>query len=201
MYICKEKRKKRNFGEDQVLTRWAAQVMNAEASLSVAQALKATMSQNVSIAGIRKVLAKTKSMDKAVTSGKQKPKVEIDDDGFKIPQGTAHHSQKKLVAAECRKVIDRVLKMDLNPSDYLVNNVKVRHKLSPYGLSDQEWRCYLLHLVNQDPKKLTLPQVARKLVKELEMKTSDVELTIDYEKDPLSTKAMKEAKLYLAKLM
>ncbi len=38
-------------------------------------------------------------------------------------------------------------------------------------------------------------------MKELEMKTSDVELTIDYEKDPLSTKAMKEAKLYLAKLM
>ncbi len=63
------------------------------------------------------------------------------------------HSQKKLEAAECQKVVDRVLKRELDPLDYLVNIVKVRHELLPEGLSDEEWRCYLLYLMNQDPKK------------------------------------------------
>ncbi len=61
-------------------------------------------------------------------------------------------------------------------------------------------RCYLVYLINQDHKKLTLPFIARRQVKELENETSKDELTIDHEKDPLSTKVMKEAKLYLTKI-
>ncbi len=74
------------------------------------------------------------------------------------------------------------------------------HKLSPYGLSDKEWRAYLLYLVDKDHKKSTLAQVARKLVKELEPKISEMELIIDHEKEPLSAKAMKHVKLYLTKI-
>ncbi len=65
------------------------------------------------------------------------------------------------------------------------------HELSPYGLSDKEWRAYLLYLVKKDDKKTTLAQISRKLVKEL---------TVDLEKEPLSAKAMKHAKLYLTKI-
>ncbi len=78
--------------------------------------------------------------------------------------------------------------------------VKVSYKLSPYGLSDKEWRAYLLYFVNKDPQKSTLAEVARKLMKELEPKISEIELTIDREKEPLSAKATKNAKLYLTKV-
>ncbi len=142
--------------------------------------------------------SKAKTVCKAF--GEQQSKVELDEDGFKIPHRAAHQIRKKLEAAEYQKVVDRVLKRELDPSDYIVNIVKVRHELSPYGLSDIEWRYYLLHLVKHDPKKSTLPQIARDLVKELETKTSEIELIIDREKNPLSTKAMKEAKLYLTKI-
>ncbi len=146
---------------------------------------------------------KAKSKDKAETKkdNEQKQKVELEEDGFKIPPGTAHHTKKKLEADEHLKIVERILQRDLDPtSGYLVDIVKVRHELSPYGLSDREWRCYLLYLVNQDPKKLILPQLASRLVKELETKISEVELTIDLEKDPLSIKMMKEAKLYFVKM-
>ncbi len=145
-------------------------------------------------------MVKSKSKDKAEAKkcDEQKQKFELDDDGFKIPQGTAHHNKKKHQADERCKIVERVLQRDLDPSGYVVDIVKVRHKLSLYVLSDREWRCYLLYLVNQDPKKLNLPQLARRLVKELEI--FEVELIIDHEKDPLSIKAMKEAKLYLVKI-
>ncbi len=125
--------------------------------------------------------AKSASNDKAEASGEQQSKVGIDDYKINIPQGSANQNRKKLEAAECQKVVDRVLKRELDQSDYLVNIVKMRHKLSPYGLSDIEWRYYLLHLVKLNPKKSTLPQIARKLVKELETKSSEVELIIDQE--------------------
>ncbi len=91
-------------------------------------------------------------------------------------------------AEECRKLVDMILKRDLDPSDYLVNIVKVSHELSPYGLSDREWRAYLLYVVNKEPKKSTLGQISRKLVKEMEPKISEIELTIDHEKETLSAK-------------
>ncbi len=42
-----------------------------------------------------------------------------------------------------------------------VNLVQVTHEITPYGLSENEWRYYLLFLVNKDSKKLNLPLVAR----------------------------------------
>ncbi len=83
---------------------------------------------------------KAKSKDKAemTMDGEQKQKVELNDDGFKFPQGTAYRVKKKLKADERRKIVDRLLKRELDPSGYLVNIVKVRHKLLPYGLSEQE---------------------------------------------------------------
>ncbi len=54
--------------------------------------------------------------------------------------------------------------------------------------------------MNKDPKRSTLVQVSRKLVKELEPKISEMELIIDCEKQPLSAKAMKHAKLYFTKI-
>ncbi len=93
--------------------------------------------------------------------------MQTEEDGFKIPQGTAHCNQKRLEADERRKIVDRILKRDLDPLDYLIEVVKVRHKLSPYGLTDQEGKAFLLYLVNRDPKKSTLLFVARKLAKEL----------------------------------
>lgn len=60
---------------------------------------------------------------------------------------------KRLEADECRKIVDTILKRDLDASDFLDNNVKVSHELSTYGFSDREWGAYLLYLVNMDPKK------------------------------------------------
>ncbi len=132
------------------------------------------------------IVTESKEEAKVKTNDEQKQKVELDGDGFKISQGIAHRKKKKLEADE------------LDPSGYLVDMVKVRQELSPYGLSDKEWRCYLLHLVNTDRKNATLPQIAMKLVKELEPKISEEELIRDREKNPLEPKAMKGAKLYLS---
>ncbi len=100
-----------------------------------------------------KAAIKAKLKDKAETKKEDEQKiVELDDDGFKIPQGTAHRKKKKIEADEHRKIVERVLQRKLDPSSYLVDIVKVRHKLLPYVFSDREWRCYLLYLVNQYPK-------------------------------------------------
>ncbi len=50
---------------------------------------------------------------------------------------------------------------------------------------ENEWRCYLVFLKNQERKEITLAQTARKLVMELEPKITDVELILDREKNPL----------------
>ncbi len=193
-----------NFGEDKVLT----QLLSHEATLTSQEDTKVT---SRSAAEIKEALTRSKSMekagasakakstDKAEASGEQKQKVQVDDDGFRMPQGMAHHNQKKLEAHKHRKIVERILKRDLDPLDYLIDIVKLRHKLSPYGLSNQVWRAYLLYLANTDPKKSTLPQVARKLVNELKCKITKVELILDRKKDPLSAKVMKEAKLYLSR--
>ncbi len=61
----------------------------------------------------------------------------------------------------------RVLARDIDPDHNLVNETKVTHKITPYTLSDIEWRCYILHLVNQD-RGSTLTSTSRRLVKGLE---------------------------------
>ncbi len=93
----------------------------------------------------------------------------------------------------------RVLDRDLDPDHNLENEAKVVHELSPYGLSEIKWRCYILHLVNQHQSS-TLTMMARRLVKGLETKISEVELTLKCTKKPISDLDKKEAKLYLAKI-
>ncbi len=51
--------------------------------------------------------------------------------------------------------------------------------------------------MNSDCKNVTLAQVARRLVIELELKITEVRLIRDREKNPLETQALKALKLYL----
>ncbi len=123
-------------------------------------------------------------------------KVEIDDEGFKIPQAAAHRNMNKLEADERRKIVEWILNRELDPSGILVDEVKVRHKLKPYGLNDKVWRCFLIYFKNKDYKTATLAQVVRKLVMELEPKITEVELIRDLEKNPLEPQALKACNLY-----
>ncbi len=78
--------------------------------------------------------------------------------------------------------------------------MKIRHELKPYGLNENEWRCFLIHHKNANSKDVTLAQVARRLVMELEQKITEVELIQDREKNPLEPKASKALKLYLQQI-
>ncbi len=149
----------KKFGEEQVETCFSTH-KKATATLHAAvEAKKDETDQNDSSK------AAAKSKDKAKASDEQQSGGEVHDDGFKIPQGAAHYNQKNLKATECQKVMDRVLMRDLDPPENPVNVVRVTRELTPYGLSEIKWKYYLLYLVKQDHK-LTLPQMARKLVKE-----------------------------------
>ncbi len=66
-----------------------------------------------------------------------------------------------------------------------MDTIKIRHELKPYGLKENEWRCYLIYLKNEERKEITLSQMARKLVMELEPKITEGELIRDREKNPL----------------
>ncbi len=66
-----------------------------------------------------------------------------------------------------------------------MDTIKIRHELKPYGLMENEWRCYLIYLMNEEHKEITLSQMARKLVNEIEPKITEVELIHDPEKNPL----------------
>ncbi len=78
-----------------------------------------------------------------------------------------------------------------------MDTVKIRHELKPYGLTENEWRCYLIYLKNQERKEVTLAQTPRKLVMDLEPKITEVELIRDQEKNPLEQQALKPLRLYL----
>ncbi len=75
----------------------------------------------------------------------------------------------------------------------LVDEVRVRHELKPYGLNENEWRVYLLHLTSSY-KNATLAQ----LVMELEPKITEVELIRYHEKKHLEPQVWNECKLYLS---
>ncbi len=62
---------------------------------------------------------------------------------------------------------------------------------------ENEWRCYLIYLKNAELKEITLAQMARKLVMELEPKITEVDLISDREKNPLESQALKALRLYL----
>ncbi len=72
-----------------MLTCSSSYVKDVEVALVAAQATMDNMKKQ-SPACVCEALDKAKPKDKAQASGKQKPRVEIDDDGFKIPQGTAY---------------------------------------------------------------------------------------------------------------
>ncbi len=120
-------------------------------------------------------LEETDKKESSKTSGKvkardgQQAEIDLDDDGFKIRRGRAKRHRKKIEVTECLTVVTRVLVQDVDPDHNLVNEVKVIHEISPYGLSDIEWRCYILYLVNQD-QGATLTTMSRRLVKCLEAK-------------------------------
>ncbi len=163
-------------------------------AIQVLKDLKYTIPRLDPASGIQST-SKEKTTTKADNEGKQK--AEVDYEGFKIPQGIAHRNKKKLEADDHRKIVERILDRELDPSGILIDEVKVKHELKPYGLNEKEWRCYLIHLKNAGHKNATLAQVARKLVMELEPKISEVELIRDHEKNPLEPHTLKECKLYL----
>ncbi len=120
---------------------------------------------------------KSTSPDKATTKADDEETQQdvVDDEGFRIPQGIAHRRKKKLDADARRKIVAHILARDLDPSGMLVDEVRVRHKLKPYGLNENEWRIYLLHLTSSNSyTNATLAQISRKLVTELEPKITEV---------------------------
>ncbi len=123
--------------------------------------------------------------------------MKIDDEVFKIPPGIAHRKKKKLDTDEHHKIVNRIQSRELDPSGLLMDMVKIRHELKPYGLMENEWRCYLIYLKNAQHKEITLAQMARKLVMELEPKITEVELIRDREKNHLESQALKALRLYL----
>ncbi len=78
-----------------------------------------------------------------------------------------------------------------------MDTIKIRHELKPYGLTLNEWRYYLIYDKNAECKEITLAKMARKLVMELELKITEVELISDRVKKPLESRALKELRLYL----
>ncbi len=143
------------------------------------------------------VQSTSKDYDSAKEDDEEKVTVKIDDEVFKIPQGIAHCKKKKLDTDEHRKIIAHILARKLDPSGLLMDTVKIRHELKPYGLIENEWRCYLVYLKKQERKEITLAQTARKLVMELESKITEVELIHDREKNPLEPRALKALRFYL----
>ncbi len=139
----------------------------------------------------------SKDYDSKKEEDNEKAKVKIDDEGFKIPQGIAHHKKKKLDTDEYRKIVSRIQSRELDPSGLLMDTVKIRHELKPYGLTENEWRCYLIFLKNEERMEITLSQMARKLVMELEPKITKVELIRDREKNHLEPRYLKALRLYL----
>ncbi len=138
----------------------------------------------------------TQSTSQGATSVKSddedKQKVGIYDEGFKIPQGTAHRKKKKLDAETRRRIVSLILAKELDPFSMLIDIVKVRYELKPYGLNENEWRSYLLNLKSSSShRNAILAQIARKLVKDLEPKINEVELIRDLDKNPLEPQALK----------
>ncbi len=83
------------------------------------------------------------------------------------------------------------------PYNYL--NWQKMRGLGVFTIEDmiKEWRYYLIFLKNKGIKNTTLAQVVRKLVMELELKITEVELIRDCEKKLLESQVLKACNLYL----
>ncbi len=108
---------KKNFGKEQVQPHFTSHQKATAALCEAVDAKKDGTNQKDSSSAAAKAKANAKVSDK------QQSGVEVDEDGFKIPQGAACHHRKKLEAAECQKITDSGLKSYLVPSDNLVNEV------------------------------------------------------------------------------
>ncbi len=191
------------FGQTQVLTKLSEHLKKVQTlatgsgstSVSAAQVLKGFTIPKKDPAS--NVQSTSKDDDSSKKDDDKKASAKFDDEGFKIPQGISHRKKKKLDAGERQKIIARILARELDPSYLLMDTVKIRHELKPYSLTDNEWRCYLIYLNNQECKEVTLAQMARKLVMDLEQKITEVELIRDREKNPLEQQALKALRLYL----
>ncbi len=118
--------------------------------MSAAQLLKGL---NYTIAKkdpVSNVQSTSKDYDLTKEDEAEKADVKIDDEGFKIPQGIAHCKKKKLDANECRKIVSHIQTRELDPSGLLMDTIKIRHELKPFGLMENEWRCYLIYLKNAE---------------------------------------------------
>ncbi len=102
---------------------------------------------------------------------------------------------------ERRKIVSRIQSRELDPHGLLMDTIKIRHELKPYGQTENDWRCYLIYLKNAEHKGITLAQMATKLVMELEPKITEVELIRDHEKNPLESQALKALRLYQDRYM
>ncbi len=183
------------FGKNQLQTRLSEYLEKAQTLASGAG--KTTVSATQVLKGLNYTIPKkdlasnvqstSKDYDSTKKEDDEKAKVKIDDEGFKIPQGIAHHKKKKLDADERHKIVSCIQSIELDPSGLLMDMIKIRHELKPYGLTVNEWRCSLIYLKNKEHKEISLSQMARKLVMELEPKITEVELIHDPEKKPLET--------------
>ncbi len=139
------------FGQTKKQTQLSTHLEKAGASkttLSAAQALKGLNYTILKKDPASNVQSTSKDYDSAKEDDDEKATVKIDDEGFKIPQGIAHRKKKKLDADKRRKIISHILARELDPSGLLMDTVKIRHELKPYGLTKNEWRCYLVYLKN-----------------------------------------------------
>ncbi len=193
------------FGQNQLQTWLSAYVEKAQTIAPGAG--KTTVSATQVLKGLNYTIPKTdpasnvqstsKDYDSMKEEDDKKAKVKIDDEGFKITQGITHRKKKKLDAHERRKIVSRIQSRELDPSGLLMDTIKIRHEVKPYGLKENEWRCYLIYLKNEEHKEITLSQMARKLIMELELKITEVELIRDCEKNPLKSRALKALMPYL----
>ncbi len=144
------------FGQNQLQTRLYAYLEKAQTIASGAG--KTTVSATQVLKGLNYTITKkdsasnvqstSKDYDSTKEDDEKKAKVKIDDEGFKIPQGIAHHKKKKLDADEHHKIVSHIQSRELDPYGLLMDTIKIRHELKPYGLTENEWRCYLIYLKN-----------------------------------------------------
>ncbi len=134
------------------LTKSSLTDQSSRVTQSVAQVMKDLKYTIPRLDPASDIQSTSKEVATTKADNEEKHKVEIDDEGFKIPQGTTHRNNKKLEADEHQKVVERILDRELDPSGILVDEVKVRHELKPYGLNDKEWRYHLIFLKNKGQK-------------------------------------------------
>ncbi len=118
-----------NFSQAQVQTQLSAHMEKAK--VKAAGAGTTTVSSAQVLNGLNYIIPKkdpasniqstSKDYDLTKADDGEKANVKIDDEGFKIPQGIAHHKKKKLDVEERRKIVSRIQSTELDPSGLLMD--------------------------------------------------------------------------------